>query len=464
MARKAAFPDKLFCIYQGTSDDLLCWALFDVLFLTLNKGFTAVQISLVFTVSYWVSIVLQSPSYWLIKKLKAGGSVVFGSFLFLFAALFITFGNSVAVVTIGQCLYQIAALFQGMSSAILENAMNENGQKKDYVRLMSAANIVFSVVSLIASCLVNRLLAINPNLPMLICIAFCVNSCVLAVIISRYDTSAAVDTQRILVPGRKTPAMDRVTLICLALSVVGNVILMVSGPNLRLYLEDTLSDAFGKDREVLLYSMVMIGTRVFKLLSNISAYIGRRKNLGQNHGMVLVICATASISLFGVSAHFGSGVLPAALIAAGILMRSVVHDPYRVLVSDFMLRRLKRDKMVSVLYWDSLCKSLLNAVFSSLATVIIAVGGLHSVMMMLLGLSVVMLVTSHLLRRQIDGRTSSRCFRRWSPEDIDKADDLSMAAAVLMEHYRAERGKAVTPDKLAEKLNDIVTFMTFVTS
>ena len=30
-----------------------------------------------------------------------------------------------------------------------------------------------------------------------------------------------------------------------------------------------------------------------------------------------------------------------------------------------------------------------------------------------------------------------------------------MAAAVLMEHYRAERGKAVTPNKLAEKLNDI---------
>lgn len=51
MTKKKAFPDVLFCVYQGTSDDLLFGTLFDVLFLTMNKGFTAVEISLVFTIS-----------------------------------------------------------------------------------------------------------------------------------------------------------------------------------------------------------------------------------------------------------------------------------------------------------------------------------------------------------------------------------------------------------------------------
>lgn len=146
----------------------------------------------------------------MIRRLKAGGSIVFGSFLFLAAALFITFGNSILLVTVGQCLYRIAALFQGMSSAILETATAENGKKKDYFRLMSAANILVSVISLIAACLVNTLFAIHPSLPMYICIVFCVNSCVLAVIISRYAPATREYTDQLLVPGRKAPAIDRI--------------------------------------------------------------------------------------------------------------------------------------------------------------------------------------------------------------------------------------------------------------
>lgn len=43
-------------IFKGTSDDLLFWVLIDTLFLTVVKGFTDVEVSLVFTVSFWVAL------------------------------------------------------------------------------------------------------------------------------------------------------------------------------------------------------------------------------------------------------------------------------------------------------------------------------------------------------------------------------------------------------------------------
>ena len=69
--KTGAFPNALFCIYQAVSDDMIFWAMFDVLFLTMNKGFTMVQVSLLFTISYWVAIALQVPSYYLSRKIKA---------------------------------------------------------------------------------------------------------------------------------------------------------------------------------------------------------------------------------------------------------------------------------------------------------------------------------------------------------------------------------------------------------
>ena len=132
-----SFPNKLFCIYQATSDDMIFWAMFDVLFLTMNKGFTMVQVSLLFTISYWISIVLQGPSYYFSKKLGAGSSVVTGAFMFLTAALMITFGNSFVVITIGQCISLVAGSFQKMSSVILKDVTHRLGKKQDYVNLMS---------------------------------------------------------------------------------------------------------------------------------------------------------------------------------------------------------------------------------------------------------------------------------------------------------------------------------------
>ena len=450
-----AFPEKLFCLYQGISDDLLFWALFDVLFLTINKGFTPVQISLVFTVSYWAAIVLQIPSYRLIRKLKAGGSIIFGSFLFLAAAVLITFGNSIIIITAGQCLYRMAALFQSMSSAIVENAVSGERKRKDYVRLMSGANVVISVISFIAACTVNSLFAINPNLPMYICIGFCACSCVLAVLISRYDTEKEAGIKKVLVPGRKTSAVDTVTITCLVLSVVGNVILMISGCNLRIFLEQSLTETFDAERVVLLYSLVMIGTRIFKLSSNLSAYVNARRDDHKNQGTALVVYATAMISVLGTAACLGSGISSVVLVAAGILLRAVVYDPYRVVVSDYMLRRLNHDKMLTVLYWDSYSKILCNALFSSLTTVIIAVSGLQGVMLLLLGLSVVLLLVFVQLGRAVNIKKSVLEFRKWSVEDIDRADDLTTAAAVLIEHYHAVKGKHVTPNRLAGEVTDI---------
>ena len=50
------FNKKVFSLYQATSDDLMFWCWFDVLILSMNYGLNMKQISLVFSVSFWVAL------------------------------------------------------------------------------------------------------------------------------------------------------------------------------------------------------------------------------------------------------------------------------------------------------------------------------------------------------------------------------------------------------------------------
>ena len=114
----SSFNKPLYCMYQSTSDDLMFWCWFDVLILGVNFGFDSVQISLLFSVAFWVALAMKIPGVALAKKLGAGRSVMLSAVLFLAAALVLTFGHTLAVAIVGQSIYLVAIGFQEMSNVI----------------------------------------------------------------------------------------------------------------------------------------------------------------------------------------------------------------------------------------------------------------------------------------------------------------------------------------------------------
>jgi len=459
-SKKASFNKSLFCLYQSTSDDLMFWCWFDVLILSMNFGLSMTQISLVFSVSFWLALVMQMPGNYLAKKLGAGRSVLLSAFLFLAAALFLTFGHTIVMAIAGQSVYLIAMTFQELSTVIVKNAARKDPEHVDYISVMSMTGALFSAITLIAALFMTRLFEINQNLPMYICVGFCLNSCFLAYFVSRYDTGdegEGSENRREVLPGGIIHSFDKTTLSCLFLSVLFIAIFEVSGNNLKIMIQDDLYSVVGRSRTVFLFSMILLASRLVKVLSNLllGASRNRNNNITKEKSFFLVVLGTILFSFLGVWNEWETGYYAIILVVAAFLIRVMVYDPFRFSIYDFMLKRLKDDKMIDVLFVHSIGSDLFTALFSTLSTILLSFRGLHSVMLMLLILSMVLGLAYLINRRYLIRVKGNRNYNKWKEEEIVSSDDLMMAAAVLLMHYGVVQDASYTPTKLLKKVSSV---------
>ena len=457
-SRKRRFNKTLFCLYQSTSDDLMFWCWFDVLILSLNYGFDMSQISLLFSVSFWVALAMKMPANALAKKIGAARCVLLSAALFLSAALLLTFGSTFTVAVVGQSIYLVAGSFQEMATVIAKKAAERDPANVDYMQLMSTPGVIFSVISLLAAGSMSRLYEMNKNLPMYICIGFCLNSCVLAYFISRYDeedTKESQSTRREALPGMKIRSFDRTTLSCLFLSILFMVIFYVSGDYLKIMIENDLSAMTDSGRTVFLFSMVLLASRIVKIVSNLLLYISRNIKISQERVVSFVVIGVVLISAFGVLSKWGSGYHGILLAVSASLIRVIVFDPFRFSIYDFMLKRLKEDKMIDVLFVQSTGSEISRAVFSTISTVLLKYYGIHSVMHMLLIISLIFAAGYVIIHRHLVRANGNRKFLKWKKKEIDAADSLTVAVAALLMHYGVVEDTSYTPKKLAEKLTSV---------
>lgn len=457
-SRKRRFNKTLFCLYQSTSDDLMFWCWFDVLILSKNYGFSMTRISLLFSVSFWVALAMKAPANALAKKLGAARCVLLSAAMFLSAALLLTFGSTFIVAVVGQSIYLVAGSFQEMATVIAKKAAERDPANVDYMKLMSTTGVIFSVISLIAAISMSWLYEIDKNLPMYICIGFCLNSCVLAYFISKYDeedTKEYQRTRREALPGVKIRHFDRTTLSCLFLSVLFMVIFYVSGDYLKIMIESDLSAVTDSGRTVFLFSMILLVSRIVKIASNLLIYVGRNTKIGQERVISFVVIGVLLISAIGVLSKRGSGYYGILIAASAFMIRVLVFDPFRFSIYDFMLKRLKEDKMIDVLFVQSTGSEISRAAFSTISTVLLNYYGIHSVMLMLLIISLIFAAGYVIIRRHMVRPNGNRKFRKWKKTEIDAADSLTVAVAALLMHYGVVEDTSYTPKKLAEKLTSV---------
>ena len=455
---KKGFNKKLFCLYQATSDDLMVWCWFDVLILSMNHGFSMTQISLLFSVSFWVALAMKIPGNYLAKKIKAGRSVLLSSVLFLSAALLLTFGGSLPVVIIGQSIYLIAGSFQEMSTVIVKQAAERDPVHVDYMRIMSVTGAIFSVVSLFAAIFMTRLYNINQDLPMYICVGFCISSCIMAYFVSKYyeeDEEESKDTRREVLPGLKIRTFDRTTLCCLFLSILFMVIFTVSGNNLKIMIENDLSVLTDKSRTVFLFSMILLVSRVVKIISNLLLYHRRNRKNNIEKDFSIVVVLVVLIGVFAFAGRWGNARFAVILAVAAFMIRVLAFDPFRFSIYDFMLKRMKNDKMIDVIFVQSAGIDMFTALFSTVSTILLSRYGMQSVMLLLFIVCIVFAAGYCIARKHLIRTSGSRRFLKWKQSEIKSADELITSAAALMIHYGIVTDASYTPRDLASKVSSV---------
>lgn len=399
---KNQFNKKIFCWYQSTSDDLLFWCWFDVLILSLNHDLTSGQISIVFTVSFWIALFMKIPADVVAKKIGPGRSIMLAAGMFLAAALFLTFGNSIVPAIIGQSLYLTGLSFQSMSEIIVKNAEQRNPNHVDFISVMSLAETIAAAISFVASLFMDELFGINPNLPMYICIIFCINSCILAILVSRYDNTSIDDKSGAwheMSPIKIIKSLDKATISGIVLLGLFMVIFTVSGKNLKIMITDSLSAITSEEKTVYYFSLILLVSRVVKILSNLFLNFSRKKNIKSKNIIYVIVISVGLIAVFGILHGWALGYEAITFAVVAFLIRIVLYDPFRFIINNYLLQRLDVKKQTDVLFLQSIGVDLFTAIISAVATLLLYLDGMEGVMLMLLALSLVLLILYYILRK-----------------------------------------------------------------
>ena len=105
--KRIEISNKIYPFYNAFSMDLLFYIAIDTLFLTVVKGFSAFQISLLGVVPTLLCFLMQPILLKIIGKTGDVNASRLGTFMLLVSAILITFGFNFWIIAIGQLIYDI---------------------------------------------------------------------------------------------------------------------------------------------------------------------------------------------------------------------------------------------------------------------------------------------------------------------------------------------------------------------
>lgn len=439
-------------IYMGTSDDLLFWVLIDTLFLSVVKGLSTEQISVVFSASFWALLLLRYPCYLLLRRLDIASSVVTGSVIFLASSVLLTFGNSMPLFIAGQCLYLIAPTFIDMGDVILKELSAASELKEDLVQAKAFTGFLYGIITLITALLINPLMKLDPRLPMLLCVLARVIALLIAVRIKKARPWAQekkeVSVKNIV---RKIP---RSTVSYLIMVVAIGVFFSISGKNIKLLFQNILSDAYPESDMVRIFSWALIGTRIAKIVGSGAVSLIRRES--KNYEAIAVLAAGFLFlpPALGIFACLTMGTAAVALACSSLILNYLLFNVMSILRSQLLLDRLNQSQIVSVLFVRDTSVTILAALASTLITLMIVRRGMLSVMVILAIIVAVIFFTA------ISGRfwkqeQRNRYELQWGKAGIDGVDSIMTSVLILLSQYGFVRTFLTNPRKLSEKITSV---------
>ena len=161
MEKKVNLFVKIFPWYYGLLADLLFYIAIDTLFLTMVKNFSPAQVVSLTAFSQFACIALQFPILFVIKKIGNTNSARMRGLCMLVSAILITVGKNFHLVLLGRIFHDVAAIFGSASVVALENNLDLVGRRNDFVRVRTAGNTVYAVITMLISFVASLMFNLN---------------------------------------------------------------------------------------------------------------------------------------------------------------------------------------------------------------------------------------------------------------------------------------------------------------
>lgn len=338
---------QVFPWYSGFTGDLLFYIAVDTLFLTIVKNFTPSQIVSVTSLSQLICIALQFPVLFIIRRIGNTASVRAGALFLLLSALFISFGPTYFSVLLGRIFHDVAVIFRSASVVALENNLDLIDRRKDFVRLRTAANTVYSVVTMLISFVASYLFNLNHYLPMIGCITTCTVGVILSLFMKDCSPYNKIPSRR--KDGTKMKVRcNRIILLSVVL-YAGFYALVSSGQGEgKLFIQQNILLSFDVEQTSLIIGAMICVSRVIRVLSNVvfERLYGKYR---AKMGVILPVLLGTALALM----LFGSTIPPVAVkivvMALGYTVVLFIRDPYRLYAQDVLFSATPKDQHQTLL-------------------------------------------------------------------------------------------------------------------
>jgi len=333
--------------YSGFTADLLFYIAIDTLFLTQVKNFSAAQIVSVTSISQFACIVLQFPVLFIIKRIGNTNSVRIGGLCLLLSSILITFGKNYYLVLLGRLFHDIAVIFRTASYVILENNLDLVGKRNDFVRIRTAANTVYAVVTMVISFVASLMFNLNNYLPMFGCIATCAIGFLLSFFMKDYS-----DYDRIPIVSKKHEKVkihySKLIILAIIVYCVFISSCYMGQSQGKLFIQEYVVLSFNIEETALIVGAIVCISRIIRVLSNVvfaKLYEKHQKTLGV--ALPVLLCLAIGFIFFGsfIPLIFAKIVV----MAVGYIIILFARDPFRLFMQDTIFENTPKQQHQTLL-------------------------------------------------------------------------------------------------------------------
>ena len=385
--KRIVLSNKIYPLFAGLSGDLIFYIAINTLFLTEVKKFSALEISSLTTISTLVMLLLNPLVMKIINKIGALNSVRVGVILLFLGAFLITTGNNYLTILIGSILYEAYAYFKKMDTVLLRKNLEFLKEEDRHLEYESRGSLIYAVVTMFTAFISGFLFNINPYIPMIGCLTFCLISIFLVNFLYEVKTPKEKKVKK---DKRKVKITHLIFLILLLFAVCYSIIDLGQN-NSKLFIQYKLTSFLTLENVSIILTVIVSASRITRVLANyffIKIYEKYKSKILSIIGYSLLI----SFTLILIGNFIPLKIFGIILMSIGFCVFLAIRDPFDNYIKELLLDNTNPSDHKIMMNKLNFTRKVGKLIISSLITLILLKDNLTYVMIFLLGLSCFSLV------------------------------------------------------------------------
>ena len=385
--KRIVLSNKIYPLFAGLSGDLIFYIAINTLFLTEVKGFSALEISSLTTISIFVMLILNPLVMKIINKIGALNSVRVGVTVLFLGAFLITVGNNYFTILIGSILYESYSYFKKMDTVILRKNLTFLKEEDKHLEYESKGSLIYAIVTMFTSFVSGFLFNLNNYLPMICCLIFCLINLFLVNFLYEVKTP----NNKVIKKDKRKVKITHLVFLILLLFAVCYAIIDLGQNNSKLFIQYKLDSFLSLENVSIILTLIVSASRIVRVVANyffITIYEKYKSKILSIIGYSLLI----SFVLILIGNFIPFKVFGIILMSIGFCTFLAIRDPFDNYIKELLLNNTKQEDHEIMINKLNFTRKLGKLIISSLITLILLKDILTYVMIFLLGLSCFSLV------------------------------------------------------------------------